>query len=110
MRVVRNVHFAIESGDRAVGVDDRGAIVIDALGAMFEDRRDDHDTQFACDRAQQVGGRTGDRLGQVMPREVFFLTEILRGKKLLQADHLRALPGSLPNARDSFFAIGGYVR
>ena len=53
-RIVRDVHLAVEPEQRAVGVDDRGGVVIEAGGALLEQRRDDDDAQFGAPAGRGV--------------------------------------------------------
>jgi len=41
-RIVGNVHLPVQAEERAVGIDDRGGVVINARGAFFEQRSDDY--------------------------------------------------------------------
>ena len=45
------MHLAIFPEQRAVGVNDRGGVVIDAGGALLEERGDDDDSGLARDFA-----------------------------------------------------------
>ena len=46
-RIVGDVHLAIDAQQRAVGVEDRGGVVVQAGGAALEERSDDHDAELA---------------------------------------------------------------
>src|ERR1700693_4080894 len=46
-RIVRNVHLAVFSEERSIGVQNYGGIVVDAGGAALKERSDDDDFQFA---------------------------------------------------------------
>ena len=46
-RIVGDVHLAVDAGEAAVGVEDRGGVVVEAGGAALEERSDDDDAQFA---------------------------------------------------------------
>ena len=63
-RVVGDVHLAVLAEERAVGVDDRGRVVVEPLGALLEERRDDHHAELARELRQRLGGRARDRLGE----------------------------------------------
>ena len=45
-RIVRDVHLAIHAQQRAVGVDDRGRVAVDAARLPLEDRHDEHDLEL----------------------------------------------------------------
>ena len=62
-RIVRDMHFAIDTGDGAIGFDDGGSVVIEAGGAFFEEGGDDDNFVFAGDFGKQIGARSGDRFG-----------------------------------------------
>ena len=64
-RIVRNVHLAVFSEERSVGVQNHGRIVVDAGGAALEERSDDHDFQFAREFRERFGRRARDRLGKL---------------------------------------------
>ena len=85
------MHLAIDAEQRAIGVDDRRGVVVEAGGALLEQRGDDHHAEFGGQRAQAVGGGAGDGFGEIEQAGVFFAAEILRAEQFLQADDLRAL-------------------
>ena len=91
------MHLAIDAEQRAVGVENRGGIVIKTGGAALKERSDDHDAQLARQLAQRFGRGPGDRLGEVEAVVIFLAAEILRAEQLLQADDLRAEFGGLAN-------------
>src|SRR5579859_3251025 len=90
-RVVRDVHLAIEAVDAAVGIEDDGAVVVEAAGAALKERDDEDDLAFAGDYGQRFRSRAGHGLREIEERGVFALAEVLCTKKLGQADDLRAL-------------------
>ena len=89
-RIVGNMHLAIDAFDLAIGADHRRRVVIQAGATPLEQRRDDHDPEFARQAPERFRGRSGNRLGQRKQLRVFFAAEILRAEQLLQADDLRA--------------------
>ena len=105
-RIVRDVHLAIHAEQAAVRVDDRGRIAVDAGGLPFEDRHDEDDLKLARERLHGVGGRTGNRLGQVEALAVLRLAEVGRVEELLEADDLRAASGGVANQRPGTPQIG----
>ncbi len=92
-RIVRDVHLAIEALGAAIGVKNDGGVVIETARASLKDRNHDRSFGFAGDSARALRRRSGNRLSQVEECSVFTLAEILRAKKLRQADDLRALLG-----------------
>ena len=74
-RVVGDVHLAVEAQQRAVGVEDDGRVVIEPRRPPLEERADDHDAGLLRDLRERLGGRAGDRLGQV---------EVARGPRVWQ--------------------------
>ncbi len=97
-RVVGDVHLAVEAAQGAIGVQDRGGVVVDAGGAALEQRCDDHYAQIARHRAECA--RRGPGTGSARSKEVgvFFAAEILRAKELLQTNDLSAAPGGFADA------------
>ena len=90
-RIIGNVHLAIDAEQRAVRVDDRRRVVINARRALLEERGDDHHLVFLRELLKRVGARAGNRFGQFEVFVVFALAEILRAKQFLRADDLRAV-------------------
>ena len=68
-RIVGNVHLAVHAQQRAVGVEHRGRVVIEAGGAPLEERGDDDHAQFAREFAQGVAwwGRESARPDRKVP-------------------------------------------
>ena len=102
-RIIGNVHFAINSFERTVGIDDRSGVVINAGGAFLEKRGDDHDLVFFSELLKSIRARAGNRLGQFEIFVVFALAEILRAEQFLRADDLRAGLRGAFDERDGFF-------
>ena len=102
-RIIRDVHLAIDAQQAAVGIDDGGGVVINAGGALFEQRGDDDDAVLLREFLKGCGGRAGDRLGELEIFVVFRLAKILRAKKFLGANDLRALFGRAVRARCRVF-------
>ncbi len=99
-RIVGDVHLAIDARQLAARVDDGRGVVIDARRAPLEQRRDDGDLQLACDIAQALGRRAGNRFGEIEECDVFALAEILRLKQFGQADDLGAFGGGVAHVCD----------
>ena len=97
------MHFAVDAGDAAIGVDDRSGVVIDTRGPALEKRSDYDGFCFLRNAAQRFGGGARYRFSQFEIGSVFALAEVLRAKKLRQADYLSA------GAR-GFFDARGRVR
>ena len=105
LRVVRNVHLPVLAQILPVGVHHGGRIVVDPLGALLEERGDDHHLELPSERHQPVGGRAGDRLGEIEELVIFGLTEILTAEELLQADDLSTLLGRFAHAPDGLVQV-----
>src|SRR5438552_2970971 len=88
-RIVRDVHFAIKAAQGTVTIEDGGGIVVDPGGALFEQRRDQDDAVAARRGRELFAGRAGNGFSQIEQQMIFALAEILRLKKLGQADDLR---------------------
>lgn len=110
-RIVGNVHFAVFAEERAVGVKDGAGVVVDAGGASFEKRGDDHYFSFFCDFCERAGGGSGNRFGEIEEHCVFGTAEIFAAKKFIHTDDLRAarrgFADFLNGVREVFFGIGG---
>src|SRR5688572_7569451 len=94
-RIVWDVHLPIYAEQRAVGIDHRRRVPVDAGRLALEDRHDDHDRQLAGEPLHGVGRRTGNRFSQVEPVALLRFAEIQRVEQLLQADDLCPLTGRL---------------
>src|SRR5262245_4074262 len=94
-RIVRDVHLPIDAEKRAVRVDYRGRISIDARGLTFEERDNDDDLQLPGNRLHPLGRRPGNRLRQVEPVTVLRLAEVLRIEQFFQTDDLRPAAGGV---------------
>ena len=103
-RIVGNVHLAIDAAQRAIGIENRRRVVIEAGRALLEERRDQHNFILPCGRGQLFRARPGNRLGQIEQRRVFALAEILRLEKFRQADDVRAAAGPPRATRSSALA------
>ena len=85
------MHFAIEAFGAAIGIKNDRRIVVETARAAFKDRYHDGSFRFSGDSGERFSRGAGDGLSQIEKRSVFTLAEILRAKKLWQADHLCAL-------------------
>ena len=105
------MHLAVLAGDAAVLLQDDGGVVVNARGAALEEREDDYHAQLLSQRAEGIGGRSGDGLGQVAEFCVFFLAEVKAVVQFLQYDQLCSLGGSLTDvalqALDVILNVGG---
>ena len=72
----------------------------------FEERGDDHHAKFLREFLKNRGRRTRDRLGEVEVFVVFDLAKIDRLEKLLEADDVRALGGSLAHTPNGGSSVG----
>ena len=64
LRVIGDVHLPVLAEHSAVGVDDGRGVVIQSLGPLLEQRRDDDHAELGGQLAEQVGGGSRDGLGQ----------------------------------------------
>ena len=82
-RVVRDVHLAVDAEQRAIGIDDRGGVVIDAGGAALEERADDRrrSARARAFASASVDG-PGNRLREIEQIRVFLAAEILRAEQV----------------------------
>ena len=101
------MHLAIDAQQTAIGIQDGRAVVEQAGAAPLEERGDDDHFEAAGQLLQGGGAGAGDRLGQFEMGVVLALAEILRAKKLLRANNLRALPGG---GGDAFQGAGEIFR
>ncbi len=92
-RVVGDVHLAVASPERAIGIEDDRGVVIDAGRAALEHRADHDHARLVRQPGQRLGGRTGDRLGEIESRGVLDLAEILRAEQFRQTGDLRTAIG-----------------
>jgi len=74
------VHFAIETEQGAIGVNDSSGVMIKAGGALLEKRSDDDDALFFGQLLECFRARSGNRFGQSEMVVVFGLAEVLRTK------------------------------
>jgi len=111
-RIVGDVHLAIETEERAIGVDDDGGVVVEAGGAFFEKGCHDDDAKFGGEWLETLGGRAGDGFGEIEEAGVFFAAEVLGAEKFLGADDLRATGGGFADFFDSAVEVqgGGVIR
>ncbi|MNI36177.1 hypothetical protein D3C73_902200 [compost metagenome] len=75
-RVIGNVHLAVLAQQRAVLLEDHGGVVVQAGSAALEQRADQHHAVLLRQRAQALGARARDRLGQVEFIDRFVLAEV----------------------------------
>ncbi len=108
-RIVGDVHLAIQPQERSVGVEHGGGIVIKPGGAALEQRRHDGHLEFGGELGESLGGRSGDRLGEVEAVGVLLAAEVLRAEQFLQTDNLRAVAGGFADAPDGLLQILGRV-
>ncbi len=89
-----DVVLAVLAQVAAVGVDDGGGVVVEALALQLEDRYDDHHAGLAGEVLHPAYGRAvGDRLGPAVVLGLLDLTEVGGVEDFLEADDLRALGG-----------------
>ncbi len=84
------MHFAIFPEERAVGIEYRASVVVDAGGAALKERDHQRDVVFLGHFGEQFGGRPRNRFGKIEKRSFFGAAEIFAAKQLIHADDLRA--------------------
>ena len=100
---VRQVVFAVRAEERAIGVEDRGGVVVDAgLRAFVERHYDDHIVLLGI-LGQAIAGGAGHGLCRLVPARVLAGAEVWTVEDLLQAEDLHASLASLFDERDVFF-------
>src|ERR1700693_763809 len=97
--IVGDMHLAIDAGNRAVGIDNCGGVVINTGRPAFENRRDDHGFRLMRHAAQRLRGWPGHRFRQFKILRIFALAEVLRAKKFRQTEDLSSGAGSFFNPR-----------
>ena len=85
------MHLAVDAAQRAIGIEDRRRVVIEAGRALLKQRCDEHNFILPGGGGEFFGSRPGNRLGQIEQGGILALAEILCLEKLGQADHVRAL-------------------
>src|ERR1017187_3891900 len=109
LRVIRNVHLPVLAEILAGGIDHGGGVVIQAAGALLEQRRDDHDAEFAGDVAEPRRRRSRDRFRELEEVVIFALAEVVPVGQLLEAHQPRAAPRRLANAGNGVLEVGSRV-
>src|SRR6266571_5603525 len=109
-RIVRDVHLAVNTQQRAVRVDDGGGVVIESGGAFFEQGNDDDHALALRQSLKRFRGGAGNRFGEFEIGVVFALAKIKRAEQFLGADELGALPGGAPGEGEGFLKISLLVR
>src|SRR5262245_48178866 len=101
---MRYLVLAIFAQIRAIGVDDRGSVVVNALDVLLINRDDQSHAVFFCDLAHQLDGRpVRDFLDHAVPPRGLLGAEIRTGKDFLHAEDFRALAGSLVDQLQMLF-------
>src|SRR5258708_26745540 len=67
-RVVGNVHLAVESAQRAIGIERCRCIVVEAGGALFEQRSNQDHSMLAGRGGDLLVRRSGNRFCQLQER------------------------------------------
>lgn len=93
---LREVVFAVLAEVRAVGVDHRRGVVVEAGLLDLEDGDDDHHPGLPGEVPHPADGRpVRDGLGPAVVLRLLHLAEVGRVEHFLETDDLRALPGRL---------------
>src|SRR5260370_26115976 len=89
-RIVGNVHLAVFSEERSVGIQDGAGIVIDAGSAALEKRNHQCDFFIFRDLREFFRGGPGNRLRKIEKVGVFGAAKIFAEKQFVQSNDLRA--------------------
>lgn len=87
-RVIGDMHFSVQSGDAAVGIQDHGRVVVQAVCASFEEWHDDDDLKFFGDFLQGCGCGAWNWFSESEAIVFFGLAGVLSVEDFLQADDL----------------------
>ena len=101
------MRLAVASEHRAVGVEHDCGVVVKACGAPLEKRGDQHDAEFAGQRAEPLGHRPRNRIGEVESPGILRGAEIGGQEKLLGCDDAATLFRRLPD--EGFVVVEGFV-
>jgi hypothetical protein len=85
------VRLAVDAERAAVRVEHDRGVVVDALRALLEQRRDDRDLALRGELRERLAALARDRLGEIELRGVLALAEVAGAEELGQAGDLRAL-------------------
>src|SRR5215472_1404565 len=97
---LRDVVLAVLAEEGAVGVDDRGGVVVDALLLFLVDRHDQHHLVLPRHVAHQPdGGAVGHPLGPGVPLRLLHLAEVRAVEEFLQASDARPLRRGVADRR-----------
>jgi hypothetical protein len=97
------VHLAVHARAAAVRVEDDGGIVVQAGGALFEERDHQHDGLVPRQIGQGLQGGILQLLGQIEMPRVLLDAEVVREDQFGQDHHLGPLGGGM---RDAFLELG----
>ena len=93
--IVRDVHLPVDAQQGPVRIDDYGGIVVEAFGALFEERCDHHNPVLLGETLESPRARTWNGLCEVEIPVLFRLAEILRSDQLLSAKDVGSVLGGL---------------
>ena len=92
------MHLAVLAGGAAVGVEHHRGVVVQAGGALLEQRADQYHAVLPGQFAEALGRGAGDGFGEVEFVHRFVLAEVRAIVQFLQQDELRAGLGGFGHA------------
>ena len=112
-RIVGDMHLTILAGNATIALKDDSGIMVQSCSTTLEERGDEDYIMLTCQRAVELCGRSGNRLGKVKATYVLNIAEIQRVVKLLEHHKFRTLSCYLGNVlcKSMFVVIdaGGVV-
>ena len=103
------MHFAVATHDRAARVDHDHRVVVQALGALFEDRTDDRNVFGSREFAERFACGSGDRFGPVESLGDFALAWIWRDEEFLKTHQFSPVRRGLLDPRAGLREICGDI-
>ena len=105
-RVVGDVHLAVFAQVGAVGINNRGGVVVEPFGTFLKEGADKHHAQLGG-KVHEVlaGGAVGYGFGQLEILVAFLITKIEGGEQFLKTDNMGTLRGKAAHR----VGVAGYV-
>ena len=104
--VLGDVAFAVEAEQEAVGIVDRGGVVVETGTAVLEERGNDNHAEFSGELAEAVGDRAGQGIGEVEEGGVLDGAEVGSEEKFLGDHNIGAILRGF--ADQSFVVFEGF--
>src|SRR5690554_6743009 len=105
MRIIWNMHLAVETRIGAVGIDDVSAVVVDSRHSFFEERYDDDHTQFLSHCTERIKRNAIKGFRQRKHIGVLALAKIMAAIQFRKADHICTLIGSITDPTQTLFKV-----